>query len=115
MARAAAIGNKRRGLRPFGEPRTGRQVLTEDEAIRTALKEMRRGGVDIDRAPQEALDLVIDANLPVEEDTQRYGQGERGGGGDSPCKQQNRTPSDELTPRTLMFLFCSCNIVRQFR
>jgi hypothetical protein len=68
MARAAAIGNKRRGLRPFGEPRTGRQVLTEDEAIRTALKEMHRGGVDIDRAPQEALDLVIDANLPVEQD-----------------------------------------------
>jgi hypothetical protein len=31
------------------------------------LKEMRRGGVDIDRAPQEALDLVIDANLPVED------------------------------------------------
>jgi hypothetical protein len=29
---------------------------------------MRRGGIDIDRAPQEALDLVIDANLPVEED-----------------------------------------------
>jgi hypothetical protein len=32
------------------------------------LKEMRRGGVDIDRAPQEALDLVIDANTPVEKD-----------------------------------------------
>jgi hypothetical protein len=29
---------------------------------------MRRGGVDLDRAPQEALDLVIDANLPVEAD-----------------------------------------------
>jgi hypothetical protein len=29
---------------------------------------LRRGGVDIDRAPQEALDLVIDANLPVEQD-----------------------------------------------
>jgi hypothetical protein len=29
---------------------------------------LRRGGVDIDRTPQEALDLVIDANMPAEED-----------------------------------------------
>jgi hypothetical protein len=29
---------------------------------------MRRGGVDIDRTPEDALDLVTDANLPVEED-----------------------------------------------
>jgi hypothetical protein len=67
MARTMAMGNKRR-LPLVGQPRTGRQAMSEDEAIRTALKEMRRGGVDIDRAPQEALDLVIDANLPVEED-----------------------------------------------
>jgi hypothetical protein len=40
--------------------------MEEDAAICAALKEMRRGGVDIDRAPQEALDLVIDANTPVE-------------------------------------------------
>jgi hypothetical protein len=39
----------------------------DDEAIRTALKEMRRSGVDIDRAPKEALDLVIAANVPVED------------------------------------------------
>ena len=52
----------------IGPSRTGREVLNEQEAIRAALKEMPRGGVDIDHAPQEALDLVIDANLPVEED-----------------------------------------------
>jgi hypothetical protein len=37
-----------------------------DALIRTALKEMQRGGVDIDRAPKEAVDLVIEANTPVE-------------------------------------------------
>jgi hypothetical protein len=42
--------------------------MEEDAAIRAALKEMRRGGVDLDRAPKEVLDLVIDANLPAEDD-----------------------------------------------
>jgi hypothetical protein len=31
------------------------------------LKEMRRDGVDIDRAPKEAADMVIEANLPMED------------------------------------------------
>jgi hypothetical protein len=42
-------------------------TLSRDQAIRTALKEMRRGGVDIDHAPQEALDLVIAAKVPEED------------------------------------------------
>jgi hypothetical protein len=42
-------------------------MIARDEAIRTALKEMRRGGVDIDGAPQAALDLVIDAAMPPED------------------------------------------------
>ena len=50
-----------------GEPRTGAWTFSRDEAIRTALKEMRRGGVDTDRAPKEALDLVIAANVPEED------------------------------------------------
>jgi len=29
---------------------------------------MRRGGVDIDRAPQAALDLLIDAHTPPKDD-----------------------------------------------
>jgi hypothetical protein len=31
---------------------------------------MRRGGVDIDRAPQEALDLVLEARAPEEDNPQ---------------------------------------------
>jgi hypothetical protein len=34
-------------------------VGLSDDAIRIALKEMNRGDVDIDRAPQAALDLLI--------------------------------------------------------
>jgi hypothetical protein len=67
MARVTLQGNRRRKLL-IGRARTGFEVMEKDAAIRAALKEMRRGGVDIDRAPQEALDLVIDANLPVEDD-----------------------------------------------
>ena len=48
-------------------PRTGAWTLSRDEAIRSALKEMRRSGVDIDRAPKQALELVIAANVPVED------------------------------------------------
>ena len=44
-------------------------MIAREDAIRTALKEMHRGGVNIDRAPQEALDLVIDAATPPEEDS----------------------------------------------
>jgi hypothetical protein len=67
MARLAATGRRRR-RRWTDEPRTGAEMLARDEAIRTALKEMRRGGVDIDRAPKPALDLLIDARVPPEED-----------------------------------------------
>jgi hypothetical protein len=66
MARLEAQGRRRR-RRFVGVPQTGLQLLARDEAIRTALKEMRRGGVDVDRAPKEALDLVLDANTPLEE------------------------------------------------
>ena len=69
MARLEAMGNRRRRPRLFstGEARTGAWASEREAAIRTALKEMRRGGVDIDRAPKEALDLVIEANAPVED------------------------------------------------
>ncbi|HEV7877935.1 hypothetical protein [Bradyrhizobium sp.] len=81
MARLEAIGgHRRRGPRGSGGCWTGPAVssawITErDNAIRRALKEMQRGGVDIDRAPKEALDLVIDANTPVED----FRQPRRGG------------------------------------
>jgi hypothetical protein len=67
MARLEAMGRRRRRRFP-GETRTGASMLARDQAIRNALKEMRRGGVDIDRAPQAALDLLTDAHTPPEED-----------------------------------------------
>lgn len=67
MARLEVIGGyRRRGS--LGRAETGHDWRSREDAIRGALKELHRGGVDIDHAPQEALDLVIDANLPVEED-----------------------------------------------
>jgi hypothetical protein len=66
MARLEAMGNRRRS-RFVGEPRTGAWTLSRDQAIRTALKELRRGGVDIDHAPKEALELVIEAKVPEED------------------------------------------------
>jgi hypothetical protein len=66
MARLEAQGNRRR--RPVVGPAvTGAWTTARDNAIRTALKEMRRGGVDFDRVPKEALDLLIDANTPPED------------------------------------------------
>jgi hypothetical protein len=48
-------------------PRTGAWTPSRDEAIRSALKAMRRGGVDIDRAPKQALELAIEATVTVED------------------------------------------------
>ncbi|BEV44615.1 hypothetical protein CRBSH125_07980 [Afipia carboxidovorans] len=67
MARLEVIGGYRR-RKSLGLAETGQEWRSREEAIRTALKQLHRGGVEIDRAPQEALDLVIDANLPVEPD-----------------------------------------------
>ena len=67
MARLEAQGNRRRHPL-FGPPQTGREYYDREQAIRTALKAMRRGGVDLDRAPQEALDLVLEARAPMEDD-----------------------------------------------
>lgn len=66
MARVEAQGRRRRRAM-FGPAETGAQWLSKQDAIKTALKEMRRGGVDIDRAPPEALELVMDA-IPSPED-----------------------------------------------
>ena len=67
MARLEAMGNRHR-LALFGPPVTGREYYDREQAVRTALKAMRRGGVDLDRAPQEALDLVLEARAPEEDD-----------------------------------------------
>lgn len=67
MARLEAQGRRRRP-KWDGPAETGAQWLSRQDAIKTALKEMRRGGVDIDRAPQEALELVLDATPSPEDD-----------------------------------------------
>jgi hypothetical protein len=67
MARLEAMGRRRR-RRFVGEARTGAQTIAREDAIRGALKEMNRGGVDIDRTPQAALDLLADAHRPPEDD-----------------------------------------------
>jgi hypothetical protein len=79
MARLEAMGNRRRRPRLFhvGRARTGLWASERDAAIRTALKEMRRGGVDIDRAPKEAVDLVIEANMPVDDPPELRERGRR--------------------------------------
>jgi hypothetical protein len=66
MARLEAMGNRRRGPWP-GELRTGAWTMSRAQAIGAVLKEMRRGGVDIDRAPKAALELLIEAKVPEED------------------------------------------------
>jgi hypothetical protein len=70
MARLEAMGSHRRrgpGGVWVGPATSGAWATDRDNAIRRALKEMRRGGVDLDRAPKEAVAMVIDANTPVED------------------------------------------------
>jgi hypothetical protein len=76
MARLEAMGRRRR-RRFDGETLTGAQWLARDDAVRTALKEMRRGGIDVDRAPQEALDLVLDARAPEDDSPALHPRGWR--------------------------------------
>jgi hypothetical protein len=66
MARLEATGNRRRG--PWqSESRTGTWTMSREQAIDAVLKEMRRGGVDLDRAPKAALELLIEAKVPEED------------------------------------------------
>ncbi|WP_322517701.1 hypothetical protein SR870_09390 [Rhodopseudomonas palustris] len=67
MARMEAMGRRRRRRDPAFRARTGHDWLSEEEAIRTALKEMRNFGVDVDRVPPEAMDLLIAAKRPAED------------------------------------------------
>jgi ribosomal protein L19E len=63
MARLYVKGRGRPG-KPGPTPRTGQDWIDRDTAIRTALKEMRRGGVNRDRIPAEAMALLEDAYTP---------------------------------------------------
>jgi hypothetical protein len=67
MARLEVMGNRGRRRPWLGPAVSGAWKAELDKSIYTALKQMRRGGVDLDRAPKEAMDLLIDANTPVED------------------------------------------------
>jgi sirohydrochlorin ferrochelatase len=67
MARLEVMGNRGRRRPWLGPVVSGAWKAELDKAIYTALKQMRRGGVDLDRAPKEAVDMVIEANTPVED------------------------------------------------
>jgi hypothetical protein len=67
MARLQAMGRRGRRHRETDMVTSAAWTLARDNAIRTALKEMRRGGVDLDRAPKEAVDMLIEAVVPAEE------------------------------------------------
>jgi uncharacterized protein YerC len=66
MARLEAMGNRRRGPWPR-KSGTGTWTMSREQAIGAVLKEMQRGGVDIDRAPKAALELLIEAKVPEED------------------------------------------------
>jgi hypothetical protein len=64
MAKLETMGRRRRRKLADGEARTGRQWMSEQDAIRNAIKEMHRGGVNVDAAPKEAIEMVLDAHRP---------------------------------------------------
>jgi hypothetical protein len=67
MARLQAQGRRGRRHRDTDVVTSAAWTLARDNAIKTALKEMRRGGVDLDRAPKEAVDMLLEAVVPAEE------------------------------------------------
>jgi hypothetical protein len=67
MARLQAQGRRGRRHRDTDVVPSAMWKLARDNAIKTALKEMRRGGVDLDRAPKEAVDMLLEAVVPAEE------------------------------------------------
>lgn len=68
MARLEAMGRRRPRRHPDLPARTGQEWTDRDTAIRKALKDMRRGGVNIDRIPDEAMALLEEAHTPPERD-----------------------------------------------
>lgn len=76
MARLEAMGRRRRRKTWDAPARTGKQWMSEQDAIRTAIKEMHRSGVKVDAAPDEAVDLYLEAHRPPDHPALR-GRGRR--------------------------------------
>ncbi|WPO40624.1 hypothetical protein [Tardiphaga sp. 42S5] len=72
MARLEAMGNRRPRRRADSPARTGQDWIDRDTAIRKALWQMRCGGVNIDRIPDEAMALLEDAHTPRERDNPAF-------------------------------------------
>ena len=68
MARLEYMGNRRPRRLPGLPTRTGQEWADRDEAIHKALKDMRRGGVNIERIPDEAMALLEEAHTPPDWD-----------------------------------------------
>jgi hypothetical protein len=72
MARLEYMGNRRPRRRADSPARTGQDWIDRDTAIRKALWQMRCGGVNIDRIPDEAMALLEDAHTPRERDNPAF-------------------------------------------
>jgi ribosomal protein L19E len=72
MARLEAMGSRRPRRYRTLPTRTGQDWLDRDAAIRKALKDMRAGGVIIDRIPDEAMALLEDAHTPPDWDNPAF-------------------------------------------
>lgn len=68
MAQLEYLGRPRLRRRPGSPAGTNHEWLDRNTAIGKALKDMRRGGVDIDRIPEEAMALLEEAHTPPERD-----------------------------------------------
>jgi len=68
IARVEAMGRRRRRKPLWEEAKTGRQRIDERDAIRAAIAELHRGGVNVDAAPKDIVAMVIDAHLPPLDD-----------------------------------------------
>lgn len=67
MARLEYQGNRRPRPALFGPTRTAQEWVDRATAIRKALEKMRRGGVNIEHIPEEAMALLEDAHTPPED------------------------------------------------
>jgi len=75
MARLEAMGRNRR--RRVALITHWISAQTRDEITRKALNELRLTGIEIDRTPQEALDLLIDARVPPDDHPALHARGRR--------------------------------------
>ena len=67
VARLMAMGSRRPRRHPDPKPRSGQDWRDRDAAIIKALKDLRWGGVNIERIPAEAMALLEDAHTPPED------------------------------------------------